>query len=129
MRPAKVIAAPPAPQKPTPAVAPLATPAPQQPTAPVAATVPVVQVKPVAAAAPTPAHKKFEHAPRPSSRRDYAEPQRVRSPKHSRATPGDQTRLYMNVGAEMGIAPGDVVGAILGETGLPAKVVGTVDIR
>ena len=53
----------------------------------------------------------------------------MRSPKHSRATPGDQTRLYMNVGAEMGIAPGDVVGAILGETGLPAKVVGTVDIR
>ena len=29
----------------------------------------------------------------------------------------------------MGIAPGDVVGAILGETGLPAKVVGTVDVR
>ena len=35
----------------------------------------------------------------------------------------------MNVGSEMGVAPGDVVGAILGETGLPAKVVGTVDIR
>ena len=35
----------------------------------------------------------------------------------------------MNVGAEMGILPGDVVGAILGETGLPANVVGTVDIR
>ena len=29
----------------------------------------------------------------------------------------------------MGIAPGDVVGAILGETGLPSNVVGTVDIR
>ena len=35
----------------------------------------------------------------------------------------------MNVGAEMGVEPGDVVGAILGETGLPAKVVGTVDVR
>ena len=35
----------------------------------------------------------------------------------------------MNVGAEMGVAPGDIVGAILGETGLPAKVVGTVDVR
>ena len=35
----------------------------------------------------------------------------------------------MNVGEEMGIATGDVVGAILGETGLPAKTVGTVDIR
>jgi len=29
----------------------------------------------------------------------------------------------------MGVTPGDVVAAILGETGLPAKVVGTVDIR
>ena len=35
----------------------------------------------------------------------------------------------MNVGEEMGVRPGDVVGAILGETGLPAKTVGTVDIR
>ena len=35
----------------------------------------------------------------------------------------------MNIGEEMGVAPGDVVGAILGETGLPAAVVGTVDIR
>jgi ATP-dependent RNA helicase DeaD len=29
----------------------------------------------------------------------------------------------------MGVKPGDVVGAILGETGLPAKTVGVVDIR
>jgi ATP-dependent RNA helicase DeaD len=29
----------------------------------------------------------------------------------------------------MGVATGDVVGAILGETGLPGNVVGTVDIR
>ena len=29
----------------------------------------------------------------------------------------------------MGVAPGDVVGAILGETGLPAKTVGRVDVR
>ena len=35
----------------------------------------------------------------------------------------------MGVGTEMGISPGDVVGAILGETGLPASVVGVVDIR
>jgi ATP-dependent RNA helicase DeaD len=49
--------------------------------------------------------------------------------KPSRATPVEQTKLYMNVGAEMGVAPGDVVGAILGETGLPAKTVGRVDVR
>lgn len=35
----------------------------------------------------------------------------------------------MNLGAEMGIGPNDVVGAIAGETGLPAKVVGAIDIR
>jgi len=46
-----------------------------------------------------------------------------------RRTPDDQTRLYMNVGQEMGVGPGDVVGAILGETGLAGKVVGAIDLR
>jgi len=50
-------------------------------------------------------------------------------PKHSRRTPDEQTRLYINAGAEMGVGPNDVVGAILGETGLPAIVVGTIDVR
>lgn len=50
-------------------------------------------------------------------------------PRPSRRTPETQTRLYVNAGAEMGVAVGDVVGAILGETGLPGNVVGTVDIR
>jgi ATP-dependent RNA helicase DeaD len=35
----------------------------------------------------------------------------------------------MNLGREMGVAPADVVQAISGETGLPASVVGTIDIR
>lgn len=51
------------------------------------------------------------------------------APKPSRRTPDNQTRLWMNVGEEMGIAPIDVVNAIAGETGLPGKVVGTVDVR
>jgi ATP-dependent RNA helicase DeaD len=51
------------------------------------------------------------------------------TPKPSRQTPEEQTRLFMNVGEEMGITTGDVVGAILGETGLPGKVVGAVDVR
>ncbi len=53
----------------------------------------------------------------------------VQVPKLSRRTPDEHTRLYMNVGEKMGVAASDVVGAILGETGLPAKVVGAVDIR
>ena len=35
----------------------------------------------------------------------------------------------MNIGAEMQITPIDIVNAIAGETGLPGKVVGTVDVR
>lgn len=49
--------------------------------------------------------------------------------KASRRTPEEQTRLYMNVGSEMGVEAGDVVGAILGETGLPKGTVGVVDVR
>jgi ATP-dependent RNA helicase DeaD len=49
--------------------------------------------------------------------------------KHSPPKLANQTRLFMNIGAEMQIAPIDIVNAIAGETGLPGKVVGTVDIR
>ncbi len=35
----------------------------------------------------------------------------------------------MNIGGEMHITPIDIVNAIAGETGLPGKVVGAVDIR
>jgi hypothetical protein len=35
----------------------------------------------------------------------------------------------MSLGSEMGVAPRDVVAAVMGETGLPPAVVGTVDVR
>ena len=35
----------------------------------------------------------------------------------------------MNLGEDMGVVPIDIVNAIAGETGLPGKVVGNVDIR
>ena len=35
----------------------------------------------------------------------------------------------MNIGAAMNISPSDIVNSISGETGLPGKVVGRVDIR
>jgi ATP-dependent RNA helicase DeaD len=50
-------------------------------------------------------------------------------PKPSRATPPGQTRLWMNLGEMQGIVPIDIVNAIAGETGLPGKVVGAVDVR
>ena len=61
--------------------------------------------------------------------REHAKPAALQPPKVSRGTPVGQTRLYMNVGTEMGIVVGDVVGAILGETGLPRTAVGAVDLR
>jgi ATP-dependent RNA helicase DeaD len=70
-----------------------------------------------------------ERPSRPAERRERPEPWLEGKAKASRRTPGDHTRLFINVGAEMGVAPGDVVGAILGETGLPSKTVGVVDIR
>jgi ATP-dependent RNA helicase DeaD len=50
-------------------------------------------------------------------------------PKPSRRTPDNQTRLWMNIGEEQGVTPIDIVNTIAGETGLPGKVVGTVDVR
>jgi ATP-dependent RNA helicase DeaD len=65
----------------------------------------------------------------PEKRDLVMEPAPVRSPKASRKTPDFQKRIYMNVGEEMGVTPDDVIQAIQGETGFPAKVIGTVDIR
>jgi len=49
--------------------------------------------------------------------------------KESRATPAGQTRLWMSLGVEQGVAPIDFVNSVAGETGLPGKVVGKVDVR
>ena len=72
---------------------------------------------------PTPAPTAIPAVPR------RPEPAPSSAPKHSRKTPDGQTRLYVNAGAEMGVSESDIVGTILGETGLPRKVVGAVDIR
>lgn len=47
----------------------------------------------------------------------------------SRRTPGEMTRLWLSVGKEHGITPGDVKGCILGETGVIADSVGYIDLR
>jgi ATP-dependent RNA helicase DeaD len=63
--------------------------------------------------------------PRANKKRDDAKPAR----KPSGATPSNQTRLWMNLGATMDISPIDIVNAVAGETGLSGKVVGAVDVR
>ncbi len=82
---------------------------------------PVSQISPIAPAeAAVPPANATRPAPRPLP---------LGRPKASRATPSDFTRLYLNLGIEHGLTAGDVVGAILGETGLPAKNVGVIDLR
>ena len=65
----------------------------------------------------------------PWARRERSEEKAVRPPKQSRPPAGDFTRLHINLGEKMGVVPIDIVNAIAGETGLPGKVVGNVDIR
>jgi ATP-dependent RNA helicase DeaD len=88
-------------------------------------------------AAPAPKPKVVQTTlPVPEQPKAKIEPPQVSAPakrpapaKESRRTSEGKTRLYMNVGAEMGISPRDVVGAIMGETGLTADAVGTIDVR
>ncbi len=54
--------------------------------------------------------------------------ERSQHSKH-RPTPEGQTRLFINLGSEMGIVESDVVDAILGATGLPRHIIGEVDLR
>ena len=112
---------------PQPVIAPVTPPAPPAP-AIVAAAKPAAPEpeKPVISDAPPLA--KGPKAPRPE-RPNKKEPWLAAKTKVSRATPAGQTRLWMNLGAEMAVAPIDVVNAVAGETGLPGKVVGTVDVR
>ncbi|MGO8837014.1 MAG: DEAD/DEAH box helicase [Limisphaerales bacterium] len=79
-------------------------------------------------------HKPVESKPPgksapPWKRREHSEEKAVRPPKQSRPPAGDFTRLHINLGEKMGVVPIDIVNAIAGETGLPGKVVGNVDIR
>jgi ATP-dependent RNA helicase DeaD len=50
-------------------------------------------------------------------------------PKERPQTQPFQKRLWMNIGAEMGVVSEDIVNIISGETGLPASILGAVDIR
>lgn len=40
----------------------------------------------------------------------------------------DMVRLFINIGKNQGVKPGDVLGAIAGESGMPGKLVGSIDM-
>lgn len=42
---------------------------------------------------------------------------------------GNVTRLFINLGHKANIGPRDIVGAITGETGLPGRIIGSIEIR
>jgi ATP-dependent RNA helicase DeaD len=83
------------------------------------AEIPAAAPNIVAAPAPTPFPVREKPSKEPSAH----------SPKHSRRTPANQSRLHMNAGEENGVTPGDIVRLIQGETGLPNNAVGEIDIR
>jgi ATP-dependent RNA helicase DeaD len=49
------------------------------------------------------------------------------SVKENGSEPG-MARLFINIGKKQGVRPGDVVGAIAGETGMPGDLIGSIDI-
>ncbi|MCI8578585.1 MAG: DEAD/DEAH box helicase [Lachnospiraceae bacterium] len=40
----------------------------------------------------------------------------------------DMARLFINIGKEQNIRPGDILGAIAGESGIPGRLVGSIDM-
>ncbi len=74
-------------------------------------------------------YDQYEDQPYDRPRHDDSGPAPAPRRPASRRTPAEMTRLWMSVGEAHGVAPGDVVGCILGETGLPSGTVGVVDIR
>ena len=90
---------------------------------------PVVVAKPAIRSAPKPPPRELA---RPAVAREPAKPveaKAVAKPKERPPTQPFQRRLWMNIGAEMGIVPDDIVNIISGETGLPGSILGAVDIR
>jgi ATP-dependent RNA helicase DeaD len=102
---------------------------PPPPAAVPAPVAPVVVAKPAIRSAPKPPPREIV---RPVVAREPAKPveeKAVAKPKERPPTQPFQRRLWMNIGAEMGVVPDDIVNIISGETGLPGSILGAVDIR
>ena len=93
------------------------------------ASKPAVFIKPPTPPKPAAPVEPPKTVPAPPVSTKPAETGETHAAKSSRKTPPGQTRLFMSVGSEAGVTPIDVVNAIAGETGLPGKVVGKVDVR
>ncbi len=70
--------------------------------------------------------------PEEKRRRTGGKEAAARNGKKSDPKDGPQNgmvRLFMNVGHKMKVTPRDIVGAIAGETGMPGRLVGAIEIR
>ena len=86
---------------------------------------------PVPVASVTVAKPAIQSTPKPPPRQIVvpAVASEAPKPKERPQTQPFQKRLWMNIGAEMGVVSEDIVNIISGETGLPASILGAVDIR
>ena len=50
------------------------------------------------------------------------------SGRYDSSTRDDMARLFINIGKNQNVKPGDILGAIAGESGMPGKMVGSIDI-
>ena len=41
---------------------------------------------------------------------------------------GGMTRLFINLGKNQNVKPGDILGAFAGESGIPGRLVGSIDM-
>ncbi len=48
--------------------------------------------------------------------------------RRSRSGGDDMARLFINIGKNQNVKPGDILGAIAGESGMPGKMVGSIDM-
>jgi ATP-dependent RNA helicase DeaD len=67
------------------------------------------------------------NAERPGGRERGAE-RDGKKPRKDRALGGDVVRLFIGAGRAAGVRPGDLVGAITGETGFDSGAVGSIEI-
>ncbi len=61
--------------------------------------------------------------------REFGEAEQEQEETRDARTGKNMLRLFFNVGHKMKVGPKDIVGAVAGETGLPGRIVGAIDIR
>ena len=68
-----------------------------------------------------PKYERGEHNDRPGRTKTF---DRSDSPKHERRHDSELARLYVSIGRRAGVRPGDLVGAVANESGVPGRDIG-----